>query len=80
MELEIKKSGGETFGIELTSKTDEEKSILNCFWDDGAKVLGVTHRDTNTSLLLTFAGLIGKSWEEGRQYTESKGLLKKKVM
>ena len=35
MKIEIRKSAGETFGIELISETDKEKSILKCFWDDG---------------------------------------------
>ena len=77
MKIKIKESAGETFGIELISETDDEKSILKCFWDDGVKVNGISCGSPDISLQLTFAGLLDKSWEEGQQYLESKGLFKK---
>ena len=77
MKIKIKKSAGETFGIELLSETSEEKSILKCFWEDGVKVNGVAFLNNDIELQLTFAGLLGKSLEEGQQYLESKRLFKK---
>ena len=76
MKIEIRKSAGETFGIELISETDKEKSILKCFWDDGVKVNGISCGSSDISLQLTFGGLLDKSWEEGQQYLDSKGLFK----
>ena len=76
MKIEIKESAGETFGIEMTSETDKEKSILKCFWEDGIKVNGVAFLNSDVELQLTFAGLLDKSLEEGQRYLESKGLFK----
>jgi len=49
----------ETYGVKITSESEEEEAMLQRFWEGGVKVNSITPRSKhNTTLIFTFADLL----------------------